>query len=211
VNRAMKKMLLIMWAIIFLSMAVSAKNFTFSIDGNYLSVVDRDFKTLYGGKKYFPEGKLTLKCTGNLYFWGSFGYSSASYTWKEWSNKGIPVADLDGKSVANRYMISGGLGYYIGYIQPGNFAIKMELGLCNITNRYKDTTVRISDGQTIKEITKKESGLGLRGIFGVTYGFYKNLYSEISVGYLYAKDKVDTTNTVELGGFRLSLGIGLKF
>jgi hypothetical protein len=210
VNCAMKKTLLMMLVIILLSMGVSAKNLTLSLNGNYMTVVDREFKTLYGGKKFFPEAKLTLKFTGNLYFWGSFGFLSSSYTWQEWSNKGVPLADLSGKSVVNKTMISGGLGYYVGYIEPGNFAINLELGVCNISNHYKDTTKRIVDKQITKETTKKENGLGLRANFGVTYGFDKNLYSEVSIGYLFATDTVDTSR-VELGGLRLALGIGLKF
>lgn len=209
-NRAMKKTLVIMCAVILLSVGVSAKNLMFSIDGSYMSVLDTTFKDLYGGKKYFPEAKLSVKFTGNLYFWGSFGFSTSSYTWKEWSNKGVPVADRDGKSVANKFMYSGGLGYYVGYVTPGNFAIKLELGACNISNKYKDTTTRIADKQIVKQETKQENGLGFRGNFGVTYGLYKHVYSEMTIGYLYATDKVDDT-TIKLGGLRLSLGIGLKF
>lgn len=209
-NRAMKKTLLVMMVITLVTTGVAAKRFMFSVDGSYMALVDKNFKDLYGGKKYYPEAKLSFKLTGNLYFWGSFGFSSSSYTWKEWSNKGVPVADLDGKSVANRFMYSGGLGFYVGYVEPGNFAVKLELGACNINNRYKDTTTRIIDQHITKEVTKKENGIGYRGNFGVTYGLLKNIYSEISIGYLYATDRVDD-QLIKLGGFRLSAGLGITF
>ncbi len=199
-----------MLAILIFTVGVPAKSFMLSIDGSYMSIVDANFKKLYGGKKYFPEAKLSLKFSGNLYLWGSFGYVSTSYSWKEWSNKGVPLADLDGKSSADKVMISGGLGYYIGYVAPANFAIKLELGACNISNQFKDTTTRIADKQIISQTITKESGLGFKGNFSVAYGFYKNLYTEISLGYLYASDIVDDTR-INLGGFRASLGLGLKF
>ncbi|MCP5051287.1 MAG: hypothetical protein GY940_29245 [bacterium] len=192
------------------SMMVSAKSFTFVIGGNYLSIANEDYETDYGKKKYFPEGKLTLRFTGNLYLWGSFGLLRSKNTWTQWSNKGIPEADVDGKSIADKTVIAGGLGFYVGYIQPGQFSIKLEAGVCSITDDIEDTVSFIDTSQVIGVINKKMSGVGFKGNFGITYGLFKDIFMEFSVGYLYASDKIDD-NRVNLGGLRASLGIGLKF
>jgi hypothetical protein len=210
VNNAIKKTLILILLTFFMIGTVSAETVTFVVSGSYLSTGDDAYTTKYGGKKYFPEGKLTIRFAGNLYLWGSFGYLRSKYTWEEWSNKGIVLADVDGESISNKLSIAGGLGFYVGYIRPGDFSIKLELGVCNISDKSEDTTSMKATGETLNVVEDEKNGFGFRGNLGVTYGLMKSIFAEISLGYMYAPDKIDDTR-VNLGGLRASLGIGLKF
>jgi len=204
------KRLLICVLILFLSWTCfSAENLTIYLGGNYLSPSDDYFKTLYGDTKYFPEGKISLRLYGNIYLWGSFGFLKASYKWNEWSNKGLINPDLRGVSEVDKMIISGGVGYFVGYLRPRELSIKIEAGICNIQNSIETSKKQLS-GETVAYIERKESGIGFRGNFGVTYGLLKHLYSEVSIGVLWASDKIGDDN-IKLGGFQASLGLGLVF
>ena len=192
------------------SVTLSAKSFTIVIGGNYLSIADEDFENNYGKKQYFPEGKLTLRFSGNLYLWGSYGWLRDQYTWVEWSNKGVPLADVDGKSVVNKTVIAGGLGFYVGYLKPAQFAIKMEAGIASIKDDVENTKVLMTTNELLNQDDSKFSGIGYKASLGVTYGLFKNVFAELTLGYLHASDKVGD-DTIKLGGLRASLGLGLQF
>jgi hypothetical protein len=197
-------------ALLSLSATLPAKSFTFVAGGNYLSIASDSFENNYGKKKYFPEGKLTLRFLGNLYIWGSYGWLKGKNTWVEWSNKGVPLADVDGKSVVDKTIIAGGLGFYIGYLNPGQFSIKLEAGLCSIKDDIKNTKTFMSSNQLLESNTNQFSGIGYKGTFGVTYGLFRSVFAEVTIGYLYAGETIDGERT-NLGGLRASLGLGLEF
>jgi hypothetical protein len=193
------------------SVLVSAKSFIITIHGNYFSAADTDFSNRYGGKKIYPEGKIALKFFGNLFVWGSYGTYSAINSWNQWSNKTIENADIKVEDNVRKNLISGGLGYYIGYLEKNEFAVKIEVGVCKITNDYDKTSIRIASGSVITSETMQESGIGINGNFGITYGVYKNwLFTEANIGYLYVPDKIEDI-TINLGGLKLSLGLGIIF
>lgn len=208
----MKRVLLIVLVIFLFSaiLTASGKKFTVTIYGNYLTIADDDFKEEYGGKKFFPEGKITVTLFGNLYLWGSYGFFPSSYNWTEWSNKGIVEADIEGERTADKRIISGGVGFFAGFIKKSEFSIKVEAGICSITNTIEATLNEIATQQFISSMEEKQSGIGIRGRLGATYGLYKNLFSELSLSYLYATDKVDDKR-INLGGIQLSIGLGLRF
>jgi hypothetical protein len=205
-----KKVMILILAVIFFTLSVSAERFTFTIGGSYMSLADAEYGAKYGDQKYFPEGKLSFRFMGNFYLWGSFGLLSSKFTWKQWSNKGVAEADLEGKSVADKHITAGGIGYYIGYIAPGEISLKLETGICMVSDTIEDSTTRLDNNQTASLEESKKSAVGFRGNFGVTYGLFKSIFAEVSIGYIYAPDKVEDTR-VNLGGLRASLGLGLKF
>jgi hypothetical protein len=209
------KRVLIFILVMFLHLAFlfgAEKRFMFTINGNYISNADSNYSELYGKKKFFPEGKIAVKVKGNIYLWGSCGFFSGRYNWVEWSNKGVIEADLEGKSDSDKLVISGGIGYYVGYFEKNQISMKFETGICSIANSIKSTLNQMDTKGIIRSAETKQSGIGVRGNFGIAYGFYKNLFSEVSVGYLYAGDKVGTdAKRINLGGFRLSVGLGLTF
>lgn len=206
----MKKILSILILLTVLPVLSAAETFTFILGGNYMDVEDTDFGSRYGEQKYFPEGKLSFRLTGNLYFWTSFGYFSTSYTWDQWSNKGIPIADLEGKSVTKKSIFAGGLGYYIGYLTPGQFSVKLELGVCSVRDAIEDTATLLATNQVVELEEDKKSAVGFRGNFGVTYGLFSRIFAEASLGYIYAADKIDDER-MNLGGLRASIGLGIRF
>jgi len=212
----MKRVLIVILIILIYSVSLSGagKNFMITVSGNYLSNADSDYKERYGERNFFPEGKISIRLMGNLYLWGSYGFLSSSYNWQEWSYKGAAEADLKGESVLDKLVISGGIGYYVGYIEKSEISIKVEAGICKITHNIASTINQIDTDLITGSSETKESGIGIRGNLGVTYGLYKSLFSEVSIGYLYAVDKVkvgDGNQRIYLGGLRMSVGLGLTF
>ncbi|UCH98403.1 MAG: hypothetical protein JSV88_16595 [Candidatus Aminicenantes bacterium] len=207
----MKRKLIFILVIFLGSVFISAERVVFTISGNYFSISDADYKERYGETKYFPEGKISLRISGNFYLWGSCGFFSSSYSWEEWSNKGVIYADIKGENVLDKLIISGGLGYYVGFLRQNDISIKVEVGACRITNTIGITKNMIPTKEIVSVEEKEEAGTGIRGNLGVTYGIYKNnLFAELAAGYLYATDKVDDER-IKLGGFQVTLGLGLAF
>lgn len=207
----MKKTFTFILLILSLSVFISAKNFIITVHGNYFSVADEDFADSYGKKKIYPEGKIALRVLGNFYVWGSFGTYSAGNSWKEWSNKIIENADIQVDDNVTKNVISGGLGYYIGYLEKDEIALRFEAGICKITNDQELTSSEVAGGSIISSEKNLLSGIGVNGNVGVTYGFYKNmLFAEANVSYLYVPEVVEDI-TLNLGGLKLSLGLGINF
>lgn len=206
----MKRKLILILVIFLSSVFISAQNVILSVSGGRIAIADTQDKALYGGTKYFPEGKLALRLKGNFYLWGSLGFLSTRYGWEEWSNKGVVAADTQGKNVLDKLIISGGLGYYIGFLRKNDISVKLEVGVCRITNSIELSKSRILTNETVSTEEQKEAGMGIRGNLGITYGIYKNIFAEVTGGYLLASDKVDDTR-VKLGGFQLTMGLGIAF
>lgn len=206
----MKKILILVLVIFTFSVLAAGESIMITVHGNYFIAADDNFAQSYGEKKYFPEGKIALKLSGNFYLWGSYGLLSTGKSWDKWSHKNVESADLDARDNLDKTIISGGLGYYMGYIEKNELAIKIELGACKITNNQDYTDTEKSSGSVVNREESQVSGLGARGNLGITYGIFKNIFAEISFGYLLALDKVDEQN-IKLGGFRAALGLGLRF
>lgn len=206
----MKRKLILILTIFLCSVFISAQNVMLSVSGNRISIADSEDDALYGGTRYFPEGKIALRFKGNIYLWGSLGFFSSSYDWQEWSNKGVVAADVQGENVLDKLIISGGLGYYLGFLRKNDISIKFEVGVCRITNSIELSKNMIQTNETLSLEEQKEAGIGVRGNLGITYGIYKNLYAEVTGGYLFATDKVDDKR-VKLGGFQLTMGLGIAF
>jgi len=206
----MKKTLIFVALILVASVFASAKDFTVTLYGDYFSVADTSYKDTYGGKKFFPEVKLAYRFKGNFYLWGSCGFLPANFKWDKWSNKGVAEADLKMKNASRKLFFSAGLGYWIGYIDRGQLAIKTELGACSTYNSTEITQDNIITKNVTVTGRNNEWGLGLRGNFAITYGLFKNIFTEASIGYMYAWAKKDG-DIINAGGFRLAIGLGLKF
>jgi hypothetical protein len=206
----MKRKLILVLVIFLSSVFTSAQNVILSVSGNRISVADSEDEALYGGTGYFPEGKIALRLKGNIYLWGSLGFFSSQYDWQEWSNKGVVAADIQGENVLDKLIISGGLGYYVGFMRKNDISIKFEVGVCRITNSIKLSKNMIQTNETVSVEEQKEAGIGIRGNLGITYGLYKNLFAEVTGGYLFAADKVDDKK-IKLGGIQLTMGLGIAF
>lgn len=206
----MKKSLIFILLLLLTSVFISAKNFTLTLYCDYLSIADATYEEEYGGKKIFPEAKITFRVKGNFYLWGSAGFLPASYGWEEWSNKGIVNSDIDAKNTSHKFFYAGGLGYYAGYRDPAEFSVSLEVGACATNNTIDITAKQTTTNNVVRSEEITESGIGLRGNLGVTYGLIKNVFAEASVGYMYVWDKRDDEN-FNAGGLRLAIGLGMKF
>lgn len=209
----MKRALLLIFLVLFLAATVSAKTFMISVNGNYFSIADPVYEELYGSEKYYPEGKISLKITGNLFVWGSYGFLSASKNWEAWSHKGVVNADLNVEKITDKTIMAAGIGFFIGYIEEYQFAIKIEAGICHISNEVvTDTSFNTNSDQFASE-SLTESGIGIKGNLGITYGFFKNFFAELNIGYLYATEAaaIEDNESIKLGGLKVALGIGIRF
>ncbi|MGE5340889.1 MAG: hypothetical protein ACM3SY_05335 [Candidatus Omnitrophota bacterium] len=207
----MKRVFYLLMVILLFSVALNAAsdtNFTFSIHGTYLTIANDDFKTEYGGKKLYPEGRITANILGNFYLWGSYGFLPVRSTWTEWSNKKYVEPDIAGKRTLDKHIISFGAGYFAGYIEESHFGIRAEAGICGIYHTINTTYTKIETKAVVGTSQSKQSGYGFRGSLGITYGLYKKLFSEVSLGYIYAADSINSVR-VNMGGLKVALGLGV--
>jgi hypothetical protein len=180
-----------------------------TVHGNYFSLAKNNLTSQSSETKVFAEGKAAVTFSGNLYAWGSFGFFPLKDGWDAWSSKAVFEADLHVDRKLDKQVFSGGVGYFIGFFALNEIAVRLELGACYITNDIGSAYNTISSGDTVKTVTASQSAFGGRANLGITYGFYKKLFGEATIGFMYAPDKSGGERS-NLGGFNLSLGIGIK-
>lgn len=191
------------------------KTFTLTLKGDYMSIADPDYEDLYGKKKYFPEGEIEIRLLGNGYLWGNYSLVSGKGEWEEWSDKSLIDPDYRLVITSKRHQIAFGIGYFIGLHDPGQLVLRFQLGLCLINHDEVTERFFIATGQTTEtsqSLTKKTGGVGE---LGIDYVLWKNIFAEVSIGYLYATKKVEDedgeTVSEEIGGLKIGLGIGIRF
>jgi hypothetical protein len=206
----MKKTFIFVLLILVTSVFISAKDFIVTVYCDYFFVADAGYKEEYGGKKFFPEVKIAFRTIGNIYIWGSFGYLPARYGWNEWTNKGVVESDIEVENTSHKLFLSGGLGYWVGYMAQNELSIKVEVGFCSTTNSIKVIANNLNTNETLRTEESRKLGTGIRGNLGFTYGLLKNIFAEASIGYSYLWSTVNNER-INAGGLRLALGLGMKF
>ncbi len=208
----MKRMVLSLGAILLFAGALTASEtkFIFTLQTNYLNVANNAFTSQTGKKKIYAEGKAAVTIYQNLYLWGSYGAFPIHDTLTQWSSKAAFDADISIARVLEKRVISGGIGFFIGYLEPQELSVKTEIGVCSITNVIDWTFTNIVTDTIVKSDEAKQAGVGLRGNLGVTYGLFKNLFAEISIGYMYSADTINGVKS-KLGGLHYGLGLGIRF
>jgi hypothetical protein len=207
----MKKLAGLVFAVFLFSGIVSAADgrFIFNIYGNYLSLPANDFTNQDSQQKVFLEAKAAVEVSGNIYVWASHGYFPLHDGWDGWSSKNSFSADLRSERTLAKRIIAGGAGIFMGYFAKSQLAVRTEIGICSVRNVIDSTTSDIGTNALIRSEESSQSGIGVRGNLSFTYGFYKNIFAELSGGYTYAADKIDGVLT-NLGGFHLALGLGIQ-
>lgn len=207
----MKKLAGLVLALILFSGIVSAseRRFIFNLYSNYLSLPANSFTSQDSRQKLFLEAKAAVAFSGNLYLWASHGYFPVRDSWTGWDSKGSFAQDISTERTLGKRIIAGGCGVYMGFFEPNQFAIRTELGICRITNRIDATVSSIATSAFIRSEESRQSAIGVRGNLAFTYGFFKNVFAELSGGYMYASAKTGTVRN-NLGGFHLSLGLGIQ-
>jgi len=208
----MKKPLgLVLLLLLFLNVqGVARDRFILTLYGDFLHMAANSFTDQAAKNKIFFEAKAAVAVSGNFYAWASHGYFPLRDTWTGWSSKAVFDKDVSTDRKLAKRIIGGGCGYFAGYFEPGQIAIRLELGVCSITNDI-DSTVRYTEtSNLLRTDSAKQSGIGIKGGLAVTYGLYKNIFAEVNANYLYASDTIDGVRS-NLGGFQAALGLGIQF
>lgn len=188
--------------------------FTLTLKGAYLVSEDDAYIDLYEKTKYAPEGEIEIRFYRNLYVWGSYSLVSGSSEWTEWSSKSLVDPDIRWEIASSKHLVSFGIGYFIGLNEPGEIAIKIEGGVCLIINSEVSDKYLVASNTVTDSITDRVTHVGAIGELGATYGLWKSLFAEGSISYTYSTETrlVDDEETrIQLGGLKLTIGVGFKF
>jgi hypothetical protein len=176
--------------------AVLDLKFFVSVTGNYRVPWGENFKDFYGSGIFAPEIKAGYKFYRGFYLWGGYGFfsrSGESNVFKEptkWQQE----------------FLSMGLGYYENL--SIKFGWKAEVGVLYVW--YTEEMSQIEEGEVVKTFSESGNAMGVRiGGAGI-FKFSNRLYTEISLGYLFADDTINEID-IKLGGLRAGIGLGLRF
>jgi hypothetical protein len=181
----------------------------FNLYGNCMDLPVNNYTGQASQYKIFFEAKAAFAISGNTYLWASHGYFPLRDSWPGWNSKNSFSSDLNVERKLGKKIISGGCGFFAGYLKKDQIAVRGEIGICAITNDIDTTTSSTGTNALLHAETAKQAGIGVRGNLAFTYGLYKNIFGELSVGYMYASDKIDNVRT-NLGGLHLQLGLGIN-
>ncbi len=177
--------------------------------GNYLDMAANKFTGQESRYKAFFEAKAAVAVSGNLYLWASHGYFPLRDSWTGWEKKSSFNPDMLVQRRLGKRIIAGGCGYFIGYFEPNQYAVRAEAGICNVHNDIDSTVSDIGTAEFIRAEEAKQSGIGVRGGLAFTYGLFRGIFGELSAGYMYAAKKIDDVRS-NLGGLYLALGLGIR-
>jgi hypothetical protein len=207
----MKKSLCLVFVVLLTSgfaFAAGGK-FIFNLYGNCLHLAANSFTSQDSQYKVFFEAKAAVAVSGNLYLWASHGYFPLRDSWTSWNSKNSFTKDITDERTLAKRIISGGCGFFAGYFEKDQIAMRAEIGICSITNVIDTTISDINTAEFIRAAEARQAGIGVRVNLAFTYGLYKNIFGELSLGYMYASDKIDNVRS-NLGGLHLALGLGIQ-
>lgn len=184
----MKKILIFTLVFTISFMFVDGQNKIFiEATGNFLFPSDSGYKDVYGSSLFYPGFEAGFKIVNNIYVFTGLEMLSA---------KGeTPVLKVEAKSTQT--IISAGAGL-IGKMS-GKMDYRVELGASSFS--YKEEAFD-------EEVTGSKIGFLLK--CGLTYDLFDRFYLGVFLGYNSASDSVDGVD-IKLGGFKTSIGAGVKF
>jgi hypothetical protein len=187
----MKKILTIVLVILFsftfaIGNGTGDKKFFLSIKGNIISPSDSAYKDIYGSNVIYPGAEIGFKVFKDIYLLA--GYEKFS---KEGNTL---VLDEIAKSTQNITFF--GIGYWGSFSE--NFGYRAELG--GISFSYKE--------EALEEVVKgSKMGFFING--GFVYNFGERFFTSLLLGYSSASDNIEGVD-IKLGGFKSSIGVGIK-
>ena len=189
----MKRNLFLVFIILSLSITgFTNHRFSISVMGNYLSSADEGFEEFYGKSQFYPEVKLGVKIFKGFYLWGGFGFLSA---------RGETEPMLQEETKWTQKFVSFGGGYKAKLSRA--IAANLRLGL--VFTKYKEEALEL-------ELDESASGFIVSG--GLIFHLGSIFFTELEIGYLSVSDEIiydDIVNTIDLGGFKAGIGIGIRF
>ncbi len=207
----MKKRMVAIVAFLIFAGSLSAERgrLILNLYGVGLNVAQNNFTAQESRNKVYFEAKAAYAFSGNLYLWASHGYFPLRDSWKSWEKKSSFEPDALVERTLGKRVFAGGGGFYIGYFEPKELGVRAEIGICSIANAIESAVSDMKTDEIIRTVEARQRGLGLRGSLAFTYGLYRNIFAEISAGYMYAADKIDGVRS-NLGGFHAALGLGIQ-
>lgn len=189
----MKRKLFLVFIIFSLSITgFTNPRFSISVMGNYLSSADEGFQDFYGKSHFYPEVKLGIKIFKGFYLWGGFGSFTAT-------GETEPLLQEETKWT-QRFISYGG-----GYKAKLSSAIAANLRLGILLTKYKEEALELV-------VDKSDSGFIVSG--GLIFHIGTIFFTELEIGYLSVSDEIiydDIVNSIDLGGFKAGIGIGVRF
>lgn len=181
----------------------------FNLYGNIMDLPANSLTGQESQYKIYFEAKAAYLVHGNLYLWASHGYFPLRESWQGWSSKNSFVPDISLERTLAKRIISGGCGFFAGYFAKDQLGMRAEIGFCSIGNDIELTTRDLDTNGFLFSEAVRQAGIGVRGNLAFTYGLYKNVFGELSLGYMYAAKKLDEVRN-NLGGLHLQLGLGIN-
>lgn len=160
--------------------------FYFDLSANYLSSPDMAFRGLYGEDAILPELTAGIQVIGDFYLWAGYGFFNSKAT----------TDYLREEMKAQQSYLSAGLGYR--RMISDDFGFKIMLAAVQAGYKEEGMDTKVSG-----------SVLGFRADGGLLM-YIGNVYVELSNGYIYARDTVNSQK-IKLGGYKVSLALGIQF
>jgi len=207
----MKKLAGLIFVVFLFSGIVSAANgkVMLNLYGSFLSLAENSYTDQASRNKVYFETKAAARISGNFYIWASHGYFPLHDSWDDWTSKAVFAADISVERTLSKRVVAAGCGFFAGYFEQNQVAIRTEVGICSITNDIESKISDIHTGEFLHTESAGQSGIGVRANLAVTCGLYKKIFGEIEAGFMYASDKIDAVRS-NLGGFHLALGLGIQ-
>ncbi len=184
----MKKTLMIV-LITFIALSLPGADggkFFFSAKANLLFPSDSNYKDIYGSSVIFPGFEIGFKVIKDFYLLAGYeGFSKDGST---------PVLDETAKSTQKVLLF--GLGYW-GELSD-KMGYRIEIGGASFS--YKEEAF----GETVDG-----SKFGFFLDSGITHNLGKKFFVSLLLGYCSPSDEVNGVD-IRLGGFKTSLGFGIK-
>jgi hypothetical protein len=164
-----------------------SERFFLKANFDYLSSVDKNYKEVYSSGSLFLQAKVGFRLARNFYIWTGYGTISVEGI--------IPEVNSIAKASQNFFFF--GLKYTRDFSKKLGY--KIEAAAVRV--RYKEEAL---------ELEATGSTMGFSFETGVVFNLGKRLFSELSAGFLSARD-ILIEDRVKLGGFKTGLVLGVKF
>jgi hypothetical protein len=160
--------------------------FYIKLNLGYMQSSDESYRDLYGSGTVFPQVRAGYRMARNVYIWAGYGAVSG---------QGI-IEEVDSEASSNQSFLFFGLNYNKNLSRMLGFKVEASVVSVNYKESALDTEL-------------KDSTKGFNVETGIVFNFSKNLFSELSAGYIIASDIV-VDKKIKLGGFTAGLGLGYK-
>jgi hypothetical protein len=161
------------------------------ITSSYMVPSEDSFDDFYGNGLLYQEIAAGWKFIRNFFIWGGFGFAS----------KNGNAADLGNLSQWRQKYLSLGFGYHKHL--SIRLAWKASVGAVSVSTSEKWPDEEV-------EVMVDTNSIGVRIEVAGIYKVSKRLFTEISVGYLYAGDTIEN-EYINLGSLKVGFSLGLRF